>query len=668
MNKLFYPSLAVQNIRKNGRFYFPYLLSGTLSCAMFYDISFLSFNDGLKDFPGASTLQLMMVLGLIIIGIFSVIFMLYTNSFLMKKRNREIALYNILGMEKRHIGRVLTWENLFSYMICVLCGLTAGIIFSKLALMLLCKLTGFSTALTFSVSPVSLAVTVIFFLGIFILSLLANLKRIHLSSPITLLTASNAGEKEPKTKAVMAILGAIFMFAGYYIAITTENTLSALRITFLAVLLVIAGTYMLFTAGSIFVLKLLKKKKSFYYQAKNFTAVSGMLYRMKQNAVGLANICILSTMVLIMIAGTVCIYAGSEDSLKNMYATDITIHLDDNENKPAAEEKMLAVKDTLLEKYDSLSEKSFTVYSSLEFTAVFTDGQFSFDTENADLQFTHLLSMVFTTAEDYEKVSGNKISLTGNEVAIYSQKDTLPERFNLFGDEYVCAKKLDTCPRMGTNIAMITTSSYIIVSDYDVLKRLYEGNKSVYQKNASNIVTQYQLDLNGSEKDKLSYYNELYNTLSGNNGKGGIGGFGASSRQYSRQEFYFFTGGFMFIGIFIGTLLLMITVLIIYYKQISEGYDDKRRFEIMQQVGMSKAEVRKSINTQVVSVFFLPLFVAACHVAGSFLLVTRLLKLFALTNIPLFAMCTLITFLVFSVIYVTVYAITSRSYYKIVSE
>lgn len=665
MRKLLYPSLAAQNIRKNGRFYFPYLISGTLSCAMFYDICFLSFNKGILELAGGSTLQLLMILGLIVIGIFTTVFMLYTNSFLMKKRNREIALYNILGMEKRHIGRVLSWEMLFSCLLCLLCGIVSGIVFSKLVLMLLCKLTALTTPLSFSVSPISLIVTIVFFFVIFIISLLINLRKIHLSSPVTLLTASSAGEKEPKTKIIMAIIGAVCMFAGYYIAITTENVLTAIFTAFFAVLLVIVGTYLLFTAGSIFVLKLLKKKTSFYYKPRNFTTVSGMLYRMKQNAVGLANICILSTMVLIMIAGTVCIYAGSEDSLKNLYTADITISIDDSETKDASVKKLIETKDALLEKYPDLQETRFTECRSLVFSAIYKNGEFSYNPENAEMQMGSLVSMIFVTDEDYAKITGEKVGVKGNEVAIYCQKASLPDSFNLFGENYTCVKRLDNFPRMGDNTAMITTSNYIVVSDDTVLLRLYNGNKEVYENDYSDINTEYQLDLSGEEGEKLEYFKELYSTLSGERETGGIGPFGASCRQSVRQEFYFLTGGFLFIGIFIGTLLLMITVLIIYYKQISEGYDDKRRFEIMQQVGMSSDEVRKSINTQVVSVFFLPLAVAGCHVAGSFLLITRLLTVFALNNVPLFAICTLITFLVFSVIYVAVYMITSKSYYRI---
>ena len=323
MGKLFFPKMAAGNLVRNRRFEFPYLLTGLITVAMFYNMTFLTFHEELKNMPGGATIPTIMNLGTMVVGLFAVIFLLYTNTFLMKRRHKEIGLYNILGMSKRHIAVVMLWETVYTCLITVVGGLLLGILLSKLMLLLLYKILFFSVSFGFMVSWKSVGITAVLFVAIYLVALLLNLLHVHLSKPVELLKGGSVGEKEPKTKVLLAILGVVTLGAGYYIAITTESPLEALMLFFLAVILVIIGTYCLFTAGSIAFLKAMKKRKNYYYQAKHFIGISGMLYRMKQNAVGLANICILSTMVLVMISTCVCLYIGTGDALNAMYPHDI---------------------------------------------------------------------------------------------------------------------------------------------------------------------------------------------------------------------------------------------------------------------------------------------------------------------------------------------------------
>ena len=324
MGKLFFPKTDAVNLVRNRRFFYPYLLTGLLTAAMFYNIAFLNWHKELRNMPGGSTIPSIMSLGMIVVALFAVIFLLYTNSFLIKRRHKEIGLYNILGLSKRHIALVLFWETVYTCLITIVGGLILGILLSKLMLLLLYKILFFEVAFGFSVSPVAMAVTAVLFGAIYLAALGRNLLHVSLSKPVELLRGGSVGEKEPKTKALLTVLGLGTLGAGYYIAITTTSPLDALMLFFLAVILVIIGTYCLFVAGSIAFLKALKKRKSYYYQAKHFIGVSGMLYRMKQNAVGLANICILSTMVLVRISTCLCMYLGVDDALDTMYPHEIT--------------------------------------------------------------------------------------------------------------------------------------------------------------------------------------------------------------------------------------------------------------------------------------------------------------------------------------------------------
>lgn len=659
MNKLFFPKLAVINIKKNGKFYFPYLLTYVGTIAMFYIMCSLSFNSGIKEMPDSRSMQTIMNMGTTVIGIFSVIFLFYTHSFLMKRRKKELGLYNILGMEKKHLAKMLFNETVITSAAGLVCGVGCGILFDKLVLLTLQKIVNFSSGIKFEISPKSVLITLILFAGISVLTLVADFARIKLSNPIELLHGSSVGEKEPKTKIIMAVIGFIFLGVGYGIAIVTESPLDALLLFFLAVVLVILGTYLIFTAGSIAILKLLKKNKKYYYKTKHFTSLSGMLYRMKQNAVGLANICILSTMVLVMVSTTVCLYLGAEDALNSRFPTDIdyTYNYDAGED-PQTDQIQKTINETCDKNGYKLSD--FNSYCSLTFTTVLNGDTLSTNDFNGmNSSDAHILILV--TADEYNRMTGNSVSLTGNDILMYESGKSIGSSFNLFNEKYTVKDKTDKGFCNSSYSGFDFNLHYIVVADDNVMKTIYEGQKQAYGEEYSmmNSYTEFNLDM--PDEDKADAYEQISSSLE----QFGVSG---ECRQETRAGFYSLYGCFLFLGIFLGILFTMAAVLIIYYKQISEGYDDKERYHVMQNVGMSKTEVKQSISSQVLTVFFMPLIVAAVHIAASFKMITKLLSLFGLSNIRLFAECSAGTFLSFAVIYAVVYIMTAKIYYKIVNS
>ena len=666
MSNMFYPKLTVTNIKKNGKFYFPYMLTCVGTIAMFYIMCSITFNDGLNSIPHNDSLKIILHLGCTVIGLFSVIFLLYTNSFLMKRRKKEFGLFNILGMEKRHISKIMTYETLIISFISVLLGITVGILFGKLIMMALFKFLSFKVSINSSISSKGLIISVILFSAIFLLTLLTNLAKMHLSNPIELLRGGNTGEKEPKTKIILAILGFACVGTGYYIAIVTKSPLQALTLFFLAVVLVIIGTYCLFTAGSIAVLKLMRKNKKYYYKTSHFISVSGMLYRMKQNAVGLANICILSTMVLVMISTTVCLYIGVDDGLVKRYPTDISIEkYYTGEFKENDEQIILDIKKEL----DLLGKNKyhdFKDYRYLSFTAVLSDSGLNMDSDNFSVfqqaDSKSLQSFFVITADDYERMTGKHVSLTGNNIITKTNKEVFKKSISFLGHEYIVQDTFSDELINDEALSMFSSITYIVVADNNTINEIYNIQHEAYGKNASDITYYAEFNCDGSREQKLDYFRIVQSSL--NTDK--YARINLLSREDVRKEFYNLYGGLLFLGAFLGILFIMATVLIIYYKQISEGYDDKDRYNVMQKVGMNKDEVKQTIRSQVITVFFLPLITAAIHVIAAFPMIERLIALFNLTNTSLFMLCTAITVAVFAVIYGIVYSLTAKVYYKIV--
>lgn len=666
MNKGMYTKLAITNIKNNRQFYFPYLLTGIITVAMFYIMCALESNPGIQSMPGAKDLGLILRLGIGVIGIFAVIFLFYTNSFIIKRRKKELGIYNILGMEKRHIAKILSKEAFFTAIIAIGGGLVTGVLFHKLACMLLYRMIGFNGGITFSFSKKGVMITAILFAIVYLLTYIYDLFQVQLANPIELLQSGNKGEREPKTKAIMAVLGVLCLGAGYFIAITTKNPIKALTLFFVAVILVIIGTYLLFTAGSIALLKILRRNKGYYYQTKHFTSVSGMIYRMKQNAVGLANICILSTMVLVAVSTTVSLYVGIEDIMKERYPNEINISAYYDTGAPAEDSIAPIVEKSVKESGRKIRHEED--YLELYFAAIKDQGQYSLDKEKVKTAGDRVSGFVVLTREDCKKKYNEEIpELAENEVALITIDKTDMDTLVLENRSYHVKeiKQFQNTEDFETIADMMDEYYYVIVNDVQDMERLWQLQKDIYQENSSSISRQVRLDIDGDSEQKKECFENIKTALGPEQAKARIL---IDSRQSSLDEFYQIYGGFLFLGLFLGILFLMITVLIIFYKQISEGYDDKERFSIMEKVGMSNDEVKATIRSQVRTVFFLPILMAAIHVGMAFPMIKRLLSLFGLSNTALFAGCMAGTILVFALIYLLVFLKTSKTYYKIVGE
>lgn len=661
LKKGFYLKLAASNIRKNRKTYLPYLLTCIGMVAMYYMICSLSLNQGLEEVVGSDVVRYTLSLGAWVTAIFAAIFLFYTNSFLMKRRKKEFGLYNILGMEKKHLCRVIFWETVFILLLSLVIGLAAGLLLDKLMFLALLRLFECEVPLGFSPSSQALVMSCLLFGGIFLLIFINSLRQIHLAKPIELLKGGEVGEREPKTKWALALVGVLCLGGGYYIALSTTNPVAAIAVFFVAVLLVIAGTYCLFTAGSIALLKLLRKKKSYYYRTRHFISLSGMIYRMKQNAVGLANICILSTAVLVMISSTFSMYIGMEDIIDTRYPRSILITCLDYSEQ--GRDSVHRTTDSLLAE-QSLTPTNTMEYTYLCFSALEQGDSFITGQDNTSvLLIDNVVNLFFLTLEDYNRSSGRQLTLEEDEVLLYSNRtDYDYSHMKVMGMDFTVKEKLEDFVGNGIMEANIASSHFIVVKDLSVIEALDREQKEVYGKNASVIRSYYGFDLDADRSQIVAFYESLSDEMKQNGIVSSI-----ECREESRNSFLSLYGGLFFIGVFLGLLFIMATILIIYYKQVSEGYDDRERYHILQKVGMSRMEIRQSIHSQILTVFFLPLVTAGIHMAFAFPAITRILAVLSLNNVQLFALCTVGCFLLFGLLYALVYAVTAKAYYRIVS-
>ena len=642
MNNFIYEKLAVTNLKNNRKTYVPYIFTGVLTVMMFYIIDALSKGKGITQ----NTLKICLQYATGVIIVFAVIFLFYTNSFLIKRRKKEIGVYNILGMGKRHIARMMAVETILTAGISILGGLVFGIIFGKLMYLLLLKILHNSVDMQFSVNGTAIVQTVILFAGIFLLTYLYNILQIQLVNPVELLHGGNQGEKEPKSRWLLVIVGVAALGNGYWIALTTEAPLEALLKFFVAVVCVIIGTYALFIAGSIVVLKILRKNKAYYYNPKHFTSVSGMIYRMKQNGAGLANICVLSTMVLVMVSTTVSLYAGMEDILDSRFPRDVSIVC--NEADTNKEETLQRLIKEQCEKAGvKITDRVRYRYGSMN--AVLKGNNL----EKVEQYYpdNHFYYVEMITQEEYNRIEKQNVSLKEQEILTYTTNGKCGKKqINIAGQNYQVKKELSEMTSQPKSTAEMYKTLYIVFANAEQIERI----ESFSYADKFNLKGD-----DGKQKEALEQIqNEFYEKFPDGT---------MESRMLSRSSFYELYGGLFFIGIYLGSMFIMATVLIIYYKQISEGYDDRERYQIMQKVGMSKKEVKRSIRSQVLSVFFLPLVVAVIHVAVAFKVMTKILGVLNLTNLSLFAVCTIITIAVFAVFYIIVYSITAKEYYRIVN-
>jgi len=652
LHKGFYRKLALTNLMKNKQIYFPYLITCICTIAMFYIMRFISTNEKLTQMSGGEQLSIILKFGSVVIAIFAAIFLIYSNSFLMKRRKKELGLYNVLGLGKWNLALMLFHENCIVMFSTTGIGIIFGVAASKLMLLLLLKIVRTPAWLGFSVSMSSITSTVALFVPLFLLILCYNFLQVRAVNPIDLLHGSSQGEKEPKSKWLIAVPSFLALAGGYFIAIWVESPMDAVWSFLLAVLLVIFGTYGLFTAGSIVFLKFLRKRKNYYYKTKHFITISGMLYRMKQNAVGLGNICILSTMVLVMISGTVSLYVGQDDLLKSMYP--FGIQLVSRTGSYEVQKELEEIADSALKDAgitDARVESClyYALTSSYEEGKLVVEGKD--DSEDC--------IVYFVTAAQHEALTGEALVLSDSEAGVWQNgREPDFQTLGIYGTEF------STVPVISAGLKTLEENDiydtmYVVVASDDVLNKLYETI------NASEIgVENYTASVGIDSNADAASLDKLYQVLSEKTAE--IENVMTISRSVNKADFLVTYGGLFFVGIFLGSLFLMATVMIIYYKQIFEGHEDKERFKIMQNVGLSRKEIRTTIRSQVLLVFFLPLFTAVIHIAFAFKVITKLLLLLSLTNVSLFLTCTLITIAVFTVIYILVYSLTARSYYKIV--
>lgn len=672
MHKGIFSRLAKQNIRNNKSTYIPYIITCIFCIAMIYMMEFL------RDCPTldqavrqADEVRMIVFTGEIVVEIFCIIFLIYSNSFLMKRRQKEIGLYNILGLERNHIGIVMFLETIITSIGSLAGGIAAGIIGSKLALLLLLKLLHIPSVLGFYISVKGIFTCLFMFGIIFLMILFLNLAKIHLSRPVELLRGNNTGEKEPVVKWLMALIGFICLGAGYYLAVTTESPIKAITIFLLAVILVMAGTYLLFTAGSIVILKFLRRRKSFYYRTGNFISISGMLYRMKQNAIGLASICILSTGVLLMIAMTVSIYFGMNDIMLNRYPYDVDMSvtsISEEECQTAIEAFEKAIADNKVPVEKSVEE----IY--LDIVCSKNGDQILIKPANTIRNSDSVLVLSLLNQAEYKRLTGISANLNDGEIFAWYPSAVQKDSVTVDETEFTVKKWLDKNPLTCGEDA-VSDNAVLVVTDED-FKKFDEMRTEMYKGVSSapageDLTLHLGLDITGSETDKIDFGTpvmEVVKDLKKNGGLSENSWITSGIRQQEYESYYADNGSLLFIGIFLGSLFLMGTAMIIYYKQISEGYEDQKRFEIMQKVGLSRREVRSSVRRQILMVFFLPLLMAMLHITMAFPMIRRMLLLFGMTNTKLFIGCTAGTVLIFAVVYGLIYLMTARSYYHIVER
>ena len=667
----FYQKLAISGIRKNGKTYLPYILTCVGMVMMNYIISFLSQNQTVASMRGGDEMQMVLGLGCGVMAVFSVIFLFYTNSFLIRRRKKEFGLYNILGMGKRHLFQVMFWETLIVAAIALGGGLTCGILFSKLAELCMAKMLGNEGSLTFSIEWGAVTGTALLFVVIFFLILVNGIRQIHLAKPVELLNSESAGERPPKIRWLSSLVGVVLLAGAYYIALTTEDPMAVITLFFVAVVMVILATYLLFISGSVALCRLLQKKKSYYHKTNHFVSVSSMAYRMKRNGAGLASICILSTMVLVMVSSTACLYIGTEDAIRQRYPRNIgmdTYSVEESYTDAVHEiaGEVVASHGLLLE--NELRYRYLGVAGYLQGDEILFDQskltQFSLES------YTGVRQMFIIPLEDYNALLGTQETLEEDEVLLYCTKvDYDYDTLAIEGAGTLRVKKiLPEFEANGIDTMQMIPSMFIFVPDLAKMQQVFDAQAAVYGDNSSYQYECYGFDLSCGDDEQIAIWQEIKEAITERQqADPAFPQVDCESAAEERTGFYALYGGMFFLGILLGLVFILAAVLMIYYKQVSEGYEDQARFTIMQKVGMTKKEIRKSINSQILTVFFLPLLAAGVHVIFAFPMIQRTLMMFGLTNVPLLVLVAVGCYLLFGLFYVIVYRGTSRAYFKIVS-
>lgn len=672
----FYPKMAVGGMNKNGRLYVPYMITCILMVAMFYILHFLGFSGVMNGMAGGGTATDMVAMGSYIMAIFSTIFLFYTQSTLIKGRKKEFGLYSILGMNKRNIGKIIFWETAITGVISIVVGLLAGIGLSKLAELGFTKLIAVPTRYEFSVSGSSVVTTLILFTVIFFFIYLNTVRQVRFANPIQLINAGKAGEKPPKANWVVGVLGLLFLGAGYAIALKIEQPISALMWFFVAVILIIIGTYLCLIAGSVIMCKLLQKNKKYYYKTNHFVSVSSMAYRMKRTGASLASICILLTMILVMLSSTISLYTGSEQCLDARYPNEIgafACKYGYDETLPSQGERL----DEILMK--TAEENGATVTNNYTYFVYSISGYFENDrleinlnslTDMAFIDYDKVAQIKFIDDDDYNRIFGHNVKVNPSETVLGTAKKISIGNEVTIGDvSFKVAERFDDrvseIDPMAAGAASPTI--YMIVDDVEEVAKNFIQYKDYNGEPMLAWFWYCRFDTGLDDEGQIA----LAETLAGKvkeelQGKG-FSNYYCESHEAERGDFVSTFGGLFFLGIILSIIFLVSCVVIIYYKQISEGFEDQARFGIMQKVGMNDDEIKKSVNSQMLTVFMIPVIFACIHLAVVLPILNKLLMLFGLFNFGLLLICAAVCVLVCGLFYAAIYKVTSNAYFRIVS-
>lgn len=675
---MFYPRLAWDGLRKNRRLVFPYMLTCICMIAMFYILAFLASPEITDLLPiGARTTAEIMTLGSYVIAVFSIIFLYYTNSFLIRRRAGEFGLYNVLGMNKGNLARIMTFESLITSAVSLFLGLFLGIVLSKLAELGLMRIIGGTITYSLHIDMGCVVNTVLFYLAIFTVIWLSSIIRVSRSTAVSLLNSEKAGEKAPKTNWLLGILGVMILVTAYYIAVTIKSPLEALILFFLAVIMVIVATYLLMISGSVLLCRMLQKNRKYYYEPNHFVSVSSLVYRMKRNGAGLASIAIISTMVLVMISSASCLWFGTKDVVNSLYPGDVNLTVRFYDRKLIDEDNLDAFRkviDDFRIENRSETEMAFEL-PFIEAEGVAEGKTIDFGDFDESMMLTKIREVSFIPLSFYNEVTGHNITLNEGEALVSSSGtavnyDHLELILNGNVKNYRIIDSIDKKFVSGINARDIIPKINLVVDDISAIAMFFENSQD--DPAPMNLIWRYSFDVKQSSMSKTDYAERvadaIYDVMEKDPGTAGL--YSVISEERESESVYLISsnGSLFFIGLMLSIVFIFATVLIIYYKQISEGYEDVGRFEIMRKVGMTREEIKKNINSQLLVVFFIPLAFAGMHLAFAFPMIGKLLAIFGLHNKGLFIFTTLISYVLFAAFYTMVYKVTSNVYYNIVSE
>lgn len=648
--RFFYPRLACLSIQKNKQYYFPYILAGILMCSMTYIMNFLNVSTIVSSMEGGASMQTMFGLGMIIVSVFSAFFLFYANSFLVKIREKELGLYAILGMNRGNIIRLVLIESLIVMCSVIVGGLLLGVVLSKLVELVLFSLCHAEVSTGFYFNFDLIVNVAVWFVGIYAILFIYSAIRIKAKSALHLMHSTSYGEKAPKANMVFALIGVVILAVAYYMAVTIESPLKALQIFFIAVLLVIVATYILFMVGSVALCKVLEKNKNYYYKPNHFVSVGTMRFRMKRNGAGLASICILITMVMVVASVSFSAYTGIQDSVERGYPKDVVMQVGtykDVEQLRDLFQQFVQENNAHMVDGNYVHYKE-TIYGNFTKKGYASSNDFTMD------RFTVI------DLDTFNQLTNQNESLHDDECLLVSKSNVDYQTFQLDQNQPLKVKEIVKESLIPDANTVTDTSATLVVKEMNALT-YQEGTEDILAYLA-NVEDGYTIDKEAlSQKIGFLLKNsEIANTLDFSYM------YSVDTKQAALEAYYTLFGGIIVLGGLLSIVFLASAVLIIYYKQIVEGLEDVERFRVLRKVGMEDAQIKKTINAQILLVFFMPLALAGLHLICAYPMISKLMVLFTITDMTLIKIVTCITFVMIGVFYGIVYKLTSHTYYKII--